>query len=195
MGAKRVSTEEAAFIARMFQHRKLADVVRLVNEQFGVCRSLNGMKQYAKKHQIKSGRTGRIERGTPAWNKGKKGVNGKSSTTFKVGNFPHQTLPMYSERITKDGLIEIKVKERGKTFVSKHRWLWEQKNGPVPRGHIIRFKDGDNRNFADGNLICVSRHLNMALNQSNHLAVPQPLRETHFLTQKLSVTAKERARD
>jgi hypothetical protein len=193
MGAKHVSAEEAAFIAEAYRTMTLAQVVEAVNARFGLRRTPNGMKQYVFRARVLSGRTGCFPKGNKPFNTGKKGVNGKSDTVFKAGNFPHNTRPALHERTSKDGLIEVKVGERGKTFISKHRWLWEQKNGPVPRGHIIRFKDGDNRNFAEGNLVCVSRHLNMALNQSNHLDIPPPLRETHFLAQKLKVVAKERA--
>ena len=194
MGAKHISQAEHDFIAEAFRRMPLTDVVEQVNARFGLNRTLHGMKQWARKNQVKSGRTGQIAKGAPAWNKGKKGVNGKSNTAFRKGNFPHNTLPAFHERIGKDGEIQIKVKERGKTFVSKHRWLWEQKNGPVPKGCIIRFHDGNNRNFSPDNLVCVSRHLNLRLNQSDYKQLPESLRPTRFLVEKLVVATKERAR-
>ncbi len=162
------------------------------NAEFNACRTECGIKGTMFRCGFVSGRTGYITPETAAWNKGKKGVNGTSCTSFKKGNLPHNTRPAHHERISKDNLIEIKVGERGKTFMAKHRWLWEQANGPVPAGMIVRFADGNNRNFAMDNLICVSRHLNLRLNATGYNELPQVFRPTKLLAEKLMVTAKER---
>lgn len=38
-----------------------------------------------------------------------------------------------------------------------HRMNWEKENGPIPPGHVIRFKDGNTMNCAIENLECISR--------------------------------------
>ncbi len=164
------------------------------NAKFGASRTECAIKGTMFRRGFEAGRSGFIQAGTSPWNKGKKGVNGKSDTVFKKGNFPHNTRPAQHERISKDGLIEIKVGERGKTFIAKHRWLWEQANGPVPAGMIVRFADCNNRNFAMDNLICVSRHLNLRLNATGYNETPQTFKPTKLLAEKLMVTAKERLR-
>ena len=35
--------------------------------------------------------------------------------------------------------------------VHKHRWLWEQANGPVPKGHRLKCLDGDKTNCDPSN--------------------------------------------
>lgn len=193
MGAKHVTAEELAFIKRAYRSMRLVDVVAAVNERFGVRRTYSGMKQFVVKRGIHSGRTGCFEKGFVPWNKGKKGVNGYSSTRFAPGQAPHNALPIFSERIGKDGEVQIKVRERGRAFISKARWLWEQKNGPLPKGCVIRFRDGNNRNFRQSNLICVTRHVHLRLNASDYAQLPAKLKPTRLLVETLVATVKERA--
>lgn len=193
MGAKHVTAEELAFIKRAYRKMRLVDVVAAVNERFGLRRTLGGMKQFVVKRGIKSGRTGCFEKGLVPWNAGKKGVNGNSRTRFKRGQLPHNALPLFHERIGKDGEVQIKVRERGRAFVSKARWLWEQKNGPLPKGCVVRFRDGNNRNFRLSNLVCVTRHVHLRLNASDYARLPDKLKPTRLLVETLVATAKERA--
>ncbi|KOY84265.1 hypothetical protein AD998_21925, partial [bacterium 336/3] len=63
------------------------------------------------------------------------------ATRFKKGNEPHNTNYNGHERISKDGYVEVRI-TKGK-YVLKHRLVWQQANGPIPKNHIIVFKDGD----------------------------------------------------
>lgn len=53
----------------------------------------------------------------------------------------------------------IVVYEEGKP--RKHmlytRYLWIQKNGPIPEGYVIAAKNGDLNDRSEGNLVCVTR--------------------------------------
>jgi hypothetical protein len=54
----------------------------------------------------------------------------------------------------------IKVRMDGPTsgrWIRLSRWLWEQKNGPVPDGHQIYHWDGNTLNDADDNLVALTR--------------------------------------
>lgn len=51
--------------------------------------------------------------------------------------------------------VYIKV-AKGKKMVMKHRWVWEQANGPIPKGHNIVFIDGNTLNCSLENLRMVS---------------------------------------
>lgn len=77
------------------------------------------------------------------WNKGKPGATGHhpntKATQFKKGATPRNTLPLGSLRMTKDGYMERK-EARG--WVAVHRLVWERAHGPIPKGHIVRFKTG-----------------------------------------------------
>lgn len=75
-------------------------------------------------------------------------------TMFKKGQRPVNWKPDGSERIDVDGYTLIKV--NGK-FVLKHKYVWEQVNGPMPKGHAIIFKDRNKTNFNIENLECITR--------------------------------------
>lgn len=121
--------------------------------------SLQSVKAALKNYHVKSGRTGYFTKGHRPWNFRKKGiVTGGIQTQFKKGQDPKNTLY--------DGCITIRrdhVKERnGRPYkwirLAKgkwelyHRWLWVQKNGPIPAGHIVTFKDGNSLNADYSNL-------------------------------------------
>lgn len=76
------------------------------------------------------------------------------ATMFKKGQRPVNWKPDGSERVDVDGYTLIKV--NGK-FLLKHKYLWEQVNGPMPKGHAIVFKDGNRFNFNIENLECITR--------------------------------------
>lgn len=84
-----------------------------------------------------------FRRGHKPWNEGVKGSTGlhpnTRATQFKKGAVPRNTLPLGSLRITKDGYMERK-EARG--WVAVHRLVWEGVHGPIPRGHIVVFKQG-----------------------------------------------------
>ena len=56
----------------------------------------------------------------------------------------------------KTGYVYIKVSDDAK-MVMKHRWVWEQAHGPIPKGYNIMFRDGNRLNCSLDNLELVSR--------------------------------------
>ena len=96
---------------------------------------------------------GRIQPGAVPPNKGLRrpgyAPGRMAETQFRKGNRPHSWKPMWSERISKDGYLEIKVREREGLYGNwspVHILLWEDTHGAVPAGHCLAFK---NRNHAD----------------------------------------------
>lgn len=104
------------------------------------------------------------QKGHVPWNAGLKGVNGSSSTTFKKGNPNHNTRPVGSERITKDGYWEIKVAEP-RQWDAKHRLVWESVHGPIPKGNLVLFLSDDKLNVNIENLQMVTRGEMAVLNR------------------------------
>lgn len=106
----------------------------------------------------------RFKKGQVPMNKGKRDYEFRSPdaiarcarTQFKTGHRPHNTKPVGYERITDDGYILIKVSMDCK-MVLKHRWVWEQANGPIPKGYNIMFRDGNRLNCELSNLELISR--------------------------------------
>lgn len=69
---------------------------------------------------------------------------------------PTNFKPVGSERINAKGYVEVKVRNPN-TWKLKHRVVWEQANGKIPKGHRILFADGNRLNMAPDNLLLVSR--------------------------------------
>lgn len=82
----------------------------------------------------------RFQKGIVPHNKGKKGVRyaGSEKGWFKKGNLPHNTRFDGATRINKDGHIEMRIELA--VWKTKQRIIWESVNGPVPRGHVLRFR-------------------------------------------------------
>ena len=77
-------------------------------------------------------------------------------TMFKKGNTPGNHKPVGSERVNVDGYIERKVAEPNK-WEGKHRIIWKQAHGDIPKGCNIQFKDGNPLNCTLSNLYLISR--------------------------------------
>ena len=77
-------------------------------------------------------------------------------TMFKKGNTPGNHKPVGSERVNVDGYIERKVAEPNK-WECKHRIIWKQAHGDIPKGCNIQFKDGNPLNCTLSNLYLISR--------------------------------------
>lgn len=105
-----------------------------------------------------------FKKGDISYNKGKKwdefmskeGQSKSKKTTFKKGNIPPNNKEVGYERMTKDGYIEVKVSEPN-VFKLKHRLNWEERNGPIPKGCNIQFKDRNRLNCEIENLYMISR--------------------------------------
>lgn len=126
------------------------------------------------KYQKTTGRTGRFEKGHVPDNKGMKGIcaPGCEKTWFKKGDKPRNHKPVGTESIRRskkknEAYVYVKVAEPNK-WRMKHIIEWEKVNGPIPKGMVIIFLDGDSTNTDISNLQMVSRKVNARINQ-NHL--------------------------
>ena len=95
----------------------------------------------------------RFKAGMTPWNKGRKGISyeGSKATQFKKGEMSgaaqHNYVPIGSVRICADGYLERKVSDDqdvypARRWVAVHRLVWQEAHGPIPKGHIVRFRPG-----------------------------------------------------
>lgn len=197
-GTKRLFTKEQHdFIVRNVKGRTNQELADLVNERFGLSITERQINTYKTNNALTSGLDFRFKKGHSPWNKGVKGLDiGGKATRFKKGHVPLNYKPVGSERIAKDGYIEIKVADPNKWRL-KHNVIWEKANGPIPKGHAILFADGNKRNLNLNNLLLVSRRQLAVLNK-NHL-----LKDDAELTKiaiaiadlKLKISEKEKEND
>ncbi len=108
----------------------------------------------------------RFVKGHPTWNAGISFTSGGRSaeTRFKPGNRSGRAVELYkpigTERINQDGYQERKISDDpqfARRWRAVHILLWEAKNGPLPKGHAIVFKDGDKTRIEYDNLELISR--------------------------------------
>ena len=120
-----------------------------------------------------------IKKGSVSFNKGKKqseymsaaAIKRTKATRFKNGHEPRNIKYDGHERVSKDGYVEMRIK-KGK-YVLKHRHVWEQKKGVIPKGMVITFKDGNKQNIKISNLKMITLKENMLRNTLHNL--PKPL--------------------
>ena len=162
-----------------------AKLTDLFNAKFGMDLGKGTLAALCKRKGWKSSHSGRIEKGAVPWNKDKKGYMGANATSFKKGQIPKNHRPVGSERITKDGYIQVKTAEP-RTWRLKHIVEWEKVNGSLPKGHCIRILDGDRTNCHIDNLICISRGANATSNQRNKANTISPeLNKAILMTEHL----------
>jgi hypothetical protein len=124
------------------------------------------------------GKGTQFSKGVAGWNKGKKQseymkpeeIEKTKATRFQKGIVPHNIKPIGYERITRDGYVEVKVREsktnsKNKNFELKHRLVWQQQNGEIPEGMNVEFVAGADRlNFTIDDLVLRTRSENMKKN-------------------------------
>lgn len=157
----------------------------------GLKRSEEYMKmllQIEAKRLRELGKETRYQSGHTTWNKGAKGYIGANKTSFKKGNKPHNTREVGSTRIDgKDKFLLVKVAD--KVWIRKEILIWEEANGPIPKGCVLRVKDPRKNKYDINNLMLISRGQNMKLNTMHRY--PEELKKTMRALQKLKRTIKK----
>lgn len=161
----------------------------------GIKKSAAGLLAANRASWNNGGKKAGFKPGQQSWNKGKKGSTGihenSRRTQFNAGHLPHNT--------RSDGEISIREDNDGRAYkfirTSLARWtplhvhVWEEANGKTPKGHVIRFIDGDTLNCDIDNLECISRTLNMLLNSRHRYT--RPMAEAAEQLSNLKKTIKE----
>lgn len=112
-----------------------------------------------------------------------------SATMFKKGNTPKNHRPVGSERVTRDGYVEVKVAEPNK-WKLKHRLIWEEANGKIPKGYNIQFRNGDSLDLRIENLYIIDRKSQMR--DENSLVARYPKELADVIRLKGAVNRKLR---
>lgn len=200
MANHRNTPEQLAWLRKAYTTTALKNLATAFNDAFGTAVTEKQIRSTLRNHGIRSGRTGRIEKGQSPWNLGKKGYMGANSTSFKRGNLPHNHQPLWSERVGKNDYIEMSVPERNPytgfptRYKHKHVWIWERANGPKPKGTAIIFRDGNIRNFDLENLLLVTRAELLAMNLHGYKDQPAELKPSVLALARVEAKAGIRTR-
>lgn len=168
---KPFTQEQEAVITARFADDKTDAIATAINRTVQSVRAYaakNGLKKSAafmasdasgrlKKGDTRGAAT-RLKKGNVPWSKGKKmpeHIREKIARTFfKKGQLPHNT--------KQDGQVSVRVDVKGRRYrwirtglnewKQLHRHLWEEAYGPIPDGHRVSFKDGNQEHCVLENL-------------------------------------------
>ena len=187
MYGMKYTDEMKQFILDNYKGRYNQELADLFNQKFNTNITSRTIKSYKANNKLNSGLTGKFRKGQTPHNKGKKmpkEVYEKvKHTMFAKGNVPPNHRPVGSERISKDGYIEVKVAEPNKWRL-KQRVVYEETKGKIPEGCPIIFLDGNKRNFDIDNLRYITRSELLYLN-CNGLNNSNEITETGILMARL----------
>lgn len=105
----------------------------------------------------------RFKKGQAAWNRGKHYQPGGRAklTQFKKGNrskrWPAEDYPVGALRINTDGQLDIKTREGLRAWYCMARFVWATERGPIPRGLVVRYRNGDQHDTRIENLELITR--------------------------------------
>ena len=187
MYGMKYTDEMKQFILDNYKGRYNQELADLFNQKFNTNITSRMIKSYKANNKLNSGLTGKFRKGQTPHNKGKKmpkeAYEKVKHTMFAKGNVPPNHRPVGSERISKDGYIEVKVAEPNKWRL-KQRVVYEEAKGKIPEGCPIIFLDGNKRNFDIDNLRCITRSELLYLN-CNGLNNSNEITETGILMARL----------
>lgn len=163
----KATKEEKDFFTEYVPGHTYKEIQAEFCKRFNKTLTSNQVRGHIKRNGLNTGTDGRFKKGHTPHNKGSKGwyAQGMEKNWFKKGNIPQKYKPVGSERISKDGYIEIKVKDPNK-WQLKHRYIWEKENGKIPKGMLLIFKDNNKLNIDLDNLMLISKAENAVINRA-----------------------------
>lgn len=193
----------AEYVESIAWGKSTAELVEAVNQKYGAGTiGIRQMKAYKNNHGINTGLTGRFEPGNIPANKGKKmspETYGKCAPTmFHKGRESTNRKPVgtisvrnHAERNQQD--VYEKVAEPN-IWRLKHILEWEKHNGPVPKGKMIVFADGNPLNTDISNLVMISQSQNAVMNRWGIRGYDKETMETaaNVAAMKIRISEKKR---
>lgn len=111
------------------------------------------------RRNLLNGKQHRFQKGMTPWSKGKKlgpAHPNSKKTQFKKGSRPQNAVPVGTIVTHGSGYLKIKIGEPN-VWEFYHHHVWVKHRGPVPKGHVIRFRDGNSTNCEIDNLVLMTR--------------------------------------
>jgi hypothetical protein len=142
-----------------------------------------------RRNLLEKGMATRFKKGNIAHNKGAKMpkhvYERAKATMFKKGNKPSNTQPVGTINFRTDsaGRTYAYIKIKDSDWRLMHRVVWEEHHGPIPRGMVVRFKDGNTMHWDINNLELIGQCQNMELNTIQRY--PNEVRQVIKLNNKL----------
>lgn len=199
--AKLLNDEQKDFLLNNYLGIGNAELTNLINKKFKTNFTTNQIKTYKNNHHLNSGLTGRFEKGSVPFNKGKKwsefmteeGMKNSSKTWFKKGHDPANMDKIGTEKWKlshnqrdDEGFLCVKIQDKKGRYnwKQKHRLIWEEAYGKIPKGYKVIFKDGDRHHIELDNLALVSNSEMLILNKRKLIYDKKELTESGIVLAK-----------
>lgn len=185
--SKRYPPEIAEFIRENVAGRSMKELANLLNEQFGTDYTEAQIKAYTSRFKLRNGRDCRIKPGNVPFNKGRKGYHapGCEKSWFEKGHTPANKQPIGTVLMKSDGYLWRKLGEGAREWRQEHILVWEEANGPIPKGSVVIFLDGNRTNVALENLALITRAELARLNQNGLIKTDAEITKSGILVARL----------
>lgn len=188
------SEEKIKFLKENVKGISLQELTNRFNTEFKSNLSKEVISKMKRKLNLTSGIDTKFKKGQTSWNKGKKMKSETyekcKKTMFQKGHNLNER-PVGDERVDVDGYTYIKVEQPNK-WKLKHRVLYEEKYGAIPKGYNLIFADGNKQNLDLDNLILVSNSELFILNQNGLYKRDKELTKTGVNIARLLDTISKR---
>lgn len=176
--------EEIAWIKAQTIGKTTAELAEDISSHFGMTMTTRQARALKQIYGISGGVTGKGRKLRPAHYEKIK------ASMFKPGRIPSNKVPVHTERITVDGYIDVKIAEPD-VWKAKQRLVWEQHNGPIPKGMVVLFADGNKLNCSIENLRLVSLKERFELVKKKMIFPDPKLTDTGLLLVKNDIALRE----
>lgn len=165
---RQYTDEEKQFILDNYKGISTKELTERFNSYFNLNIKESSLKAYKSNHKLWSGYDCCFRKGNIPHNKGKKmssEIYEKcKGTMFKKEHVPINHREIGSERVIKDGYIEIKIEEPNKWRL-KHNVVYEKHYGEIPKGSVVIMLDGNKQNTDISNLKLITRSELLIMNR------------------------------
>lgn len=176
--AKDISRELRRTTTAVYRRARILRLKK--SEQYTVARKAEDrarIREIGKRYRFPKGSVPK-NKGTrrPGWSVGR-----MRETQFKKGGRSANYRLIGSLMTDVDGYVHIKVRDgiggtgNPQVWPFLHRLNWEKANGPIPKGYVLRFKNGDKQDCDVSNLELVTQRENCLRNSIHNL--PPELKE------------------
>lgn len=164
--------EYVEFLREFIPGHEEAEIREAFKEKFGIELTKYKVKNFKNAYKVKSGtHGGRFQKGQESWNKGRKMTKEQykkaEPTMFKKGQIPLNKREVGSERTDRDGYVLVKVAEPNKWRLKQRVMYEEYHNDKLTPNDVIVFLDNNRENFAQENLVKLTRAELARYNQDN----------------------------